>query len=147
MLATGAAIASALVLSVAFWFALDPAAPLSTRSADIAPRGKEATGQRSDEDPVQATALEARPSSPRFSDGFRVAAETALWLGYLAIGCVFVALRLGTLRVYAPGGSAEATGAVDVYNHRETDERVFEVSTIDFRTLVIEPVPQVEGNR
>jgi hypothetical protein len=147
MLATGAAIASALVLTVAFWFALDPAAPLPTRSADIAPRGKEATGQRSDEDPVQATALEARPSSPGTSDGFRVAAETALWLGYLAVGCVFVALRLGTLRIYAPGGSAEATGAVDVYNHRETDERVFEVSTTDFRTLVIEPVPQVERSR
>jgi hypothetical protein len=141
MLATGAAIASAVVLSIAFWFALDPSAPPPTGNAHIALNGKERSNRSNYEGLPQATEAEARPAGARHREGLRVAAETALWLGYLAVGCVFVALRLGTLRIYAPGGGAGVMGVVDVYNHREIDERVFEVSTTDFfRTLVIQPV-------
>jgi len=44
-------------------------------------------------------------------------------LVYVLIIVVFVAMRLGTLRIY----STDENGGV-VYNHKETDERVFDVS-------------------
>lgn len=52
---------------------------------------------------------------------------------YSLIVAVFVALRLGTLRVYSMGGgngggdSSSIDNTALLYNHRETDERVFEV--------------------
>jgi hypothetical protein len=51
------------------------------------------------------------------------------------VGAVFLALRLGTLRVYAPAGSHSNTTGADLYNHRETDERVFEVSNAAYYHL------------
>jgi hypothetical protein len=53
-----------------------------------------------------------------------------LGLSFVLVGAVFLALRLGTLRVYAPADSHSNTTGADLYNHRETDERVFEVSAL-----------------
>ena len=44
-------------------------------------------------------------------------------LVYVLLIVVFVVLRLGTLRIYGTDDSGEV-----VHNHKETDERVFEVS-------------------
>jgi hypothetical protein len=51
-------------------------------------------------------------------------------LSFVLVGAVFLALRLGTLRVYAPAGTSSNSTDADHYNHRETDERVFEVGAI-----------------
>lgn len=46
-------------------------------------------------------------------------------LVYMLIVTVFVGMRLGTLRIYSTTDPLDPTQVV--YNHRETDERVFEV--------------------
>ncbi len=47
-------------------------------------------------------------------------------LVYTLIVIVFVGMRLGTLRIYSTTDPHDPTEVV--YNHRETDERVFEVN-------------------
>jgi ABC-type multidrug transport system fused ATPase/permease subunit len=54
------------------------------------------------------------------------------WIMYLALTAIFLFLRLGTLRPMN-----EIASNVDaVYNHNETDERIFEVATIVLRFVL-----------
>lgn len=55
-------------------------------------------------------------------------------LVYTLIVIVFIATRLGTLRVYSTTNPLDASEVV--YNHRETDERVFEVCILYISTFM-----------
>lgn len=139
----GAALAAATILLLAFWCALDPTAAsphllflpslrlVSTNFSSSSSPDATTTGGAVEGEAGAVCAGEAQAG-----EGARVAAEGALWLGYLALGCVFVALRLATLRVYSPALSPGNITGGDVYNHKETDERVFDVRTLSGIVLV-----------
>lgn len=73
------------------------------------------------------------------------AARSVRMLTYLLIVVAFVALRLGTLRIYSSSDANNNTNSVFygaagaggvAYNHRETDERVFEVRTVTVQYIL-----------
>ena len=73
---------------------------------------------------LSSTQVAASPPSGLVTCRSSWLAAVARWLSCGVVCAVFLALRLGTLRIYSTGQSDNNSV---VYNHRETDERVFEV--------------------